>query len=1772
MPQFQFVVADGDVTLVPSADAPSPLTLLDRASSRRDVMIGTWEGEMISVAASHGHKLTDRELRYLLNRSLPEWKETRAGEDWHLEPMPEESLSPDTAFHLFDGNTPAGELMYTLYGDLVWVQWLFVQPEYRHTDALFQLVAPIRELMNQGYQLDAASYYTNPRLRGVVERYLTTHSSADDEADLINAVSPPGEGDQSGFLMEPHTELYPPIWEGHKMRPHVKQKIEDYLLQAISEGGFNSTKTWLKFTAFGSGASYNWNEAGDFDVHIWVDVEAFNAIHPDLNYTSDQLLVALRRLIVPINSVPLAKITDKPENKMLVQYYPLAGKGTKDECLATRPYACYDMQTDEWFEDPKPITPDFYGEWFLIVEPKARLLANQANSILDSLDLNQIDAMFWGKLFEKYHNPKYQQQANNSKTLAEQDWATVRTMWKQLFDSRQEAYSPAGGGLNDERDMTGKILEVWGIGSRLKERAYHPLPWQDQELPAPPPGEDPEPTPKFGPTAPDDPHFEQTNASWKRSDINPGPWDYILKRVIQRGNPVIGVTGEYRSPAYYMHPNYFATSAEAADAIENTMAYYGQGNIWWDDEFGNYTPTSITDLRQGTSQRDFFIRNLDGRYTLTHKKERLGVFHSPGELAEAIEHEMARRGDGAIWWSHVDGHYVRTSIEALRSGDTGQERPSLPWHENELAWQEYGDTPVFDLGNRELPSGEMNNLSGPELDVWHAQYNYVFGQTGDPVQAVKEADVAVKIFRNRFRHGASPLDPQDTSQGVQPICMYCGKFRTPDNSWTSVNPQPTLPLSHTICPDCMRIQHPEMWDKINNELGGWDQAMLSTWKLAGPKDDMWGRDEKFNPLRDPPEVGSIWRFDSTFSGSATLEVLAISSEKDSIDPTIFCKILDHHRQAGEETKFNLSSWRIAVAFGKLTQIEGEGQLPMLFSAYDNIQFINGDITQQPVDAIVNAANAQLRPGAGVDGAIRAADGGIQGQITQETAQIGGCPTGDAVTTSGGALPAKWIIHAVGPIWSGGESGEAEHLASAYYRAMEEASKIGARSIAFPALSCGIYMFPTEQAAQIALNSLEQAMHAFPEVSDVCIVFFDPKVRQVFDEVKQGGTVPDTLPENWASFDNWFLENPDDSYSGTTTLPPSWSRVAGPKELFQQGHGGPVAGTFWYFEPTGKIWEVVESSVDDWLSQIRISDIPIRINGESLWANRSMWDRHIAAGTLVPIDPQQGVQMSLDRTAGPKEDWQRDQQSHTPASREQREQWASRPPAPGSLWMNAQTEQEHSGYVEWSYDYYGTIIEVDRVGPTEFARGSGGDYVWYRFLNDGVHPTEHLYNRDLQNWREDILEGLIRPVPVQDIQIAISKIATWADVAQKAQRLRQQGSVHILRNAPDIIVGRVDGDHGTYTTQIWRDDPNSLAITEWDCECQWSDFSWQRTRQWKKYEGRPCSHVLALFWEALASPVEGQPDMTGGDQGDDVVPTAAPAQPQPGGPVPAEVPQGYNEQLPYGVVSPGTMPAGPPIPGASNPPLPGAAGPPPAPAGPPPMPAGPPPGGGATSKPTPPGQGGTVSIPGALSSWKETKQPFNAPEEWQQLPFEDCPECTSKLETYQSGYAECPRCGWSTENDHHYGPWSTDVQSSIEGELQNMQNGEFKKTCPKCGDEPMNTLRNGQHHCTQCGYIGRNRLEDLPKFERDSGWKYAGFVNGDNVRAEKDMQGLDRDNNTITVPRNSIGEVLFSDAITTIAIFPLRENGPLEPHLVKVEDFTSNFVRSNRPNPFIRRRT
>jgi O-acetyl-ADP-ribose deacetylase len=160
---------------------------------------------------------------------------------------------------------------------------------------------------------------------------------------------------------------------------------------------------------------------------------------------------------------------------------------------------------------------------------------------------------------------------------------------------------------------------------------------------------------------------------------------------------------------------------------------------------------------------------------------------------------------------------------------------------------------------------------------------------------------------------------------------------------------------------------------------------------------------------------------------------------------------------------------------------------------DRIEIIEGDITRQAVDAIVNAANTTLLGGGGVDGAIHRAAGP---ELLEECRGIGGCPTGQARITKGCRLPAKWVIHTVGPVWRDGNHHEEDLLSSCYQSCFALAEKHGIRSIAFPSISTGAYGFPMERAARIAVRETRAFLEKHKEFEKVRLVCFGKRAWEI----------------------------------------------------------------------------------------------------------------------------------------------------------------------------------------------------------------------------------------------------------------------------------------------------------------------------------------------------------------------------------------------------------------------------------------------------------------------------------------------------------------------------------------------------------------------------------------------------------------------------------------------------------------------------------------------------
>ena len=162
-----------------------------------------------------------------------------------------------------------------------------------------------------------------------------------------------------------------------------------------------------------------------------------------------------------------------------------------------------------------------------------------------------------------------------------------------------------------------------------------------------------------------------------------------------------------------------------------------------------------------------------------------------------------------------------------------------------------------------------------------------------------------------------------------------------------------------------------------------------------------------------------------------------------------------------------------------------------------VEIIEGDITKQQVDAIVNAANTSLLGGGGVDGAIHRAAGP---ELLDETRKIGGCPTGEARVSKGYKLPARWVIHTVGPIWKGGNKNEENLLANCYRNSLTAAKERGVKTVAFPSISTGAYGFPLEKATEIALTETKTFLETDKTLQKVVFVCFGQEVLNTYKAV------------------------------------------------------------------------------------------------------------------------------------------------------------------------------------------------------------------------------------------------------------------------------------------------------------------------------------------------------------------------------------------------------------------------------------------------------------------------------------------------------------------------------------------------------------------------------------------------------------------------------------------------------------------------------------------------
>jgi len=195
-------------------------------------------------------------------------------------------------------------------------------------------------------------------------------------------------------------------------------------------------------------------------------------------------------------------------------------------------------------------------------------------------------------------------------------------------------------------------------------------------------------------------------------------------------------------------------------------------------------------------------------------------------------------------------------------------------------------------------------------------------------------------------------------------------------------------------------------------------------------------------------------------------------------------------RAAGETRVHLEGFVQGERSGEVTRVK------RLEIGGRVVELVHGDITEVEADAIGNAANSRLEGGGGVDGAIHRAGGPA---IMKECRAIGGCPTGRAVVTTAGNLPAKHVIHAVGPVWRGGDRGEPELLRSAYLDTLKRADEVGAKTVALPSISTGVYGYPVDLAADVALRAVCDYLGGDTGIENVTFVLFRPDTMSAYEK-------------------------------------------------------------------------------------------------------------------------------------------------------------------------------------------------------------------------------------------------------------------------------------------------------------------------------------------------------------------------------------------------------------------------------------------------------------------------------------------------------------------------------------------------------------------------------------------------------------------------------------------------------------------------------------------------
>lgn len=265
---------------------------------------------------------------------------------------------------------------------------------------------------------------------------------------------------QGAFLEPPKDRLYPCVWtEDNGLRPEARRAFESHVY-GILEPTFPDAREFVRLAIIGSGACYNWSEAGDLDVQLWV--------------ADEERLPAVRRLVIDqMNGFTCADFglaTDDCDGAMEVQFYAKPGFGSPRENREGQPYACFDLGSQDegygWVVEPYPMPPEMYANQFLLVAPRAEEVAAEAEALVARYERTRRNADYWAALAAL--TPGYEERATEAQLAMREAHTAVREFFRQFSGDRMGAYGPEGFGIHDERDAIWKLLEVWGLTKRVK--------------------------------------------------------------------------------------------------------------------------------------------------------------------------------------------------------------------------------------------------------------------------------------------------------------------------------------------------------------------------------------------------------------------------------------------------------------------------------------------------------------------------------------------------------------------------------------------------------------------------------------------------------------------------------------------------------------------------------------------------------------------------------------------------------------------------------------------------------------------------------------------------------------------------------------------------------------------------------------------------------------------------------------------------------------------------------------------------------------------------------------------------------------------------------------------------------------------------------------------------------------------------------------------------------------------------------------------------------